>query len=84
MQPNFARGLPRAAKEVGIDTAMESMGFAEYETIASILPYLDVYLMDIKHINPSKHAEYTGKSNELMQENARKIASSRQTELRKR
>lgn len=60
---------------------MESMGFAEYETIASILPYLDVYLMDIKHINSSKHAEYTGKSNELMQENARKIASSRQTEL---
>ena len=60
---------------------MESMGFAKYETIASILPYLDVYLMDIKHMNPSKHADYTQKSNELMLENARKIAASGQTEL---
>lgn len=81
LQPDFARGLLRAAKEMGISTAMESMGFARYEMIASILPYLDTYLMDIKHINPSKHAEYTLKSNELLLENARKIAASRQTEL---
>lgn len=81
LQPDFARGLLRAAKELGINTAMESMGFAKYETIASILPYLDVYLMDIKHMNPSKHADYTQKSNELMLENARKIAASGQTEL---
>lgn len=81
LQPDFSRGLLRAAKEMGINTVIESMGFAKYETIASILPYLDVYLMDIKQMNPSKHAEYTGKSNELMLENARKIAASRQTEL---
>ncbi len=81
LQPDFARGLLKAAKELGINTAMESMGFAKYETIASILPYLDVYLMDIKHMNPSKHADYTQKSNELMLENARKIAASGQTEL---
>ena len=81
LQPDFARGLLKAAKELGINTTMESMGFAKYETIASILPYLDVYLMDIKHMNPSKHADYTQKSNELMLENARKIAASGQTEL---
>lgn len=81
LQADFARGLLKAAKELGINTAMESMGFAKYETIASILPYLDVYLMDIKHMNPSKHADYTQKSNELMLENARKIAASGQTEL---
>ncbi|MDD2970684.1 MAG: glycyl-radical enzyme activating protein [Lachnospiraceae bacterium] len=80
-QPAFARDLLRAAKAEWITTAMESMGCAEYETIASILPYLDQYLMDIKHMNPEKHRRFTGKSNEGMLENARKIAASGLTEL---
>jgi len=80
-QPAFARDLLRAAKEVGINTAMESMGCAKYEVIEEILPYLDTYLMDIKHTNPAKHKEYTGMSNELMLENAKKIAESGQTNL---
>ena len=80
-QPEFARALLKVAKSKGINTAMESMGCASYETIEGMLPYLDTYLMDIKHTNPDKHREFTGKSNELMLENARKIAASGKTKL---
>lgn len=80
-QPDFAGALLRAAKERGINTAMESMGCAPYEVIESILPSLDQYLMDIKHTSPQKHKEFTGRSNELMLENARKIADSGMTDL---
>ena len=80
-QPDFARDLLRAAKESGMNTAMESMGCASYETIEQILPYLDTYLMDIKHTNPVKHKEFTGRTNELMLENAKKIALSGMTQL---
>jgi len=80
-QPDFARDLLRASKERGINTAMESMGCADYQVIDSILPYLDQYLMDIKHMDPRKHKEFTGRSNELMLENAVKIAAGRQTRL---
>ena len=80
-QPQFAKDLLRAAKEAGISTAMESMACAKYEVIESILPYLDQYLMDIKHMNPKKHEAFTGRSNELMLENARKVAASGMTEL---
>ena len=80
-QPEFARDLLRGAKERGINTAMESMACAKYEVIESILPYLDHYLLDIKHRNPAKHKEFTGKSNELMLENAKKIACSGQVRL---
>ena len=80
-QPQFARDLLHAAKEAGIPTAMESMACAKYQVIEEILPYLDQYLLDIKHINAEKHREFTGRSNELMLENARKIASGRMTEL---
>lgn len=80
-QPKFTGDLLRAAKAVGINTAMESMACAKWETIEQILPYLDHYLMDIKHINSAKHKVFTGKGNELMLDNARKIADSRQTKL---
>lgn len=80
-QPEFARDLLRAAQDAGITTALESMGCADYRVIESILPYLDQYLLDIKHMNPAKHKEFTGRSNELMLENAKKIAASHETEL---
>lgn len=80
-QPEFAESLLRAAKENGINTAMESMGYGDFAVIQKILPWLDQYLMDIKHMNGQKHKEFTGKSNELMLENAKKIAESGQTEL---
>lgn len=80
-QPEFAAALLRAAKENGINTAMESMACAKYETIEKLLPWLDCYLMDIKHVNCEKHRAFTGKSNELMLENAGKVAQSGMTEL---
>ena len=73
-QPEFAPALLRAAKESGINTAMESAGFAKYEIIQRYLPYLDLYLMDIKHMNSEKHKAFTTQPNELILENAKKIA----------
>lgn len=80
-QPEFARDLLKGAKERGIHTALESMGGVPYEHIEAVLPYLDQYLLDIKHMEEGKHKEYTGRSNTLIQENAKKIAASRMTEL---
>ena len=39
------------------------------------LPWLDTYLMDIKHMNPAKHEAFTGRRNDLMLENAREDRS---------
>lgn len=75
-QHDFARDLLRACQENGLHTAIESTGFAEFEKIEQLLPYLDLYLMDIKHMDSAKHKEYTGVGNELILANARKIAQS--------
>lgn len=80
-QPVFAKALLQGAWENGIHTAMESMGYAKYEVIEEMLPYLNQYLLDIKHTNGVKHQAFTGKSCELMLENAKKIADSGKTEL---
>ena len=75
-QPEFARDLLRACKENGLHTAVESTANAPFETIEMILPYLDLYLMDIKHMDSEKHKEFTAASNERILENAKKIAKS--------
>lgn len=80
-QPDFTYHLLRACKEEGLHTAMESTAFANYAVIDRILPVLDQYLMDIKHINSEKHQLFTGQRNELVLENAKKIAASGKTEL---
>lgn len=80
-QPLFTRDLLHASKAAGISTALESMGYASYEKIEEILPYLDQYLLDIKHMDGEKHKYFTGHTNETMLENARRIACSEMTEL---
>lgn len=79
LQPQFASDLLFAAKQKGINTAIESTAFADFDMIEEkILPHLDTFLMDIKHINAAKHQLFIGKSNERVLENARKIAQTGQ------
>lgn len=73
-QPEFAAALLRAAKENGLNTALESTACADYRDIERLLPYLDLYLLDIKHMDSNKHKAFTTQPNELILENARKLA----------
>ncbi len=81
LQPDFARALLHAGKDLGVNTALESMGFADYSVIETILPYLDTYLMDIKHMDAAKHKEWCGHENTRMVQNAKRIAESGLTKL---
>ncbi len=74
-QPDFAAAILRACKEKGINTALESTACAGYDKIQKLLPYLDLYLMDIKHINSQKHKQFTTQPNELILENAKRLAA---------
>ena len=73
-QSDFAYALLRCAKESSINTAVETTGFAPFEKIEKMLPYIDTVLMDIKHTDSAKHKAFTTQPNELILENAVKIA----------
>ncbi|MBE6782160.1 MAG: glycyl-radical enzyme activating protein [Ruminococcaceae bacterium] len=73
-QPDFATALLLACKESGINTAIETTGFADTEVVERFIPLVDVFLMDIKHIDSKKHEEFTTRPNEKILENARLIA----------
>lgn len=73
-QSDFSYALLRSAKEAAINTAVETTGFASWDKIEMLLPYIDTVLMDIKHINSAKHKAFTTQPNEKILENAAKIA----------
>ncbi len=75
-QPDFAAALLSECKNAGLNTAVESAASTSYVNIEKILPFLDLYLLDIKHMNKEKHKEYIGRDNVLILENAERIAKS--------
>jgi pyruvate formate lyase activating enzyme len=72
-QPDFSIGILKLCRNAGIHTAIETCGFAKWDILMGILEYTDLVLYDIKHMDPVKHKEYTGVSNELILDNAKKI-----------
>ena len=76
----FQRSSPRGKGERD-QYSGRKYGLCPWEKIEQVLPYLDVYLMDIKHMNQEKHKEFTGRANGLMLENARRVALYGKTRL---
>ena len=74
LQPQFAKALLCLAKENSINTAIETTANVDFNVIEELLPYIDYFLMDIKHISSEKHEKFTGKPNGRILENAEKIA----------
>ena len=75
-QADFAAELLKECKSAGLHTAIESAASLPFSEIEKLLPYLDLYLLDIKHMDSEKHREYTGKANELILENAERLSKS--------
>jgi pyruvate formate lyase activating enzyme len=73
-QPGFLESLLKACKAKGMATAVETSGYASWHILESIIPYVDLILYDIKHFDSSRHRQLTGVSNNLIMENARRVA----------
>jgi glycyl-radical enzyme activating protein/glucokinase-like ROK family protein len=73
-QPIFAEALLRLAKRAGLSTAMETCGHTRWKVFERLLPYLDLVLFDLKHMDPEVHRRWTGVDNEVILSNLRHIA----------
>lgn len=76
-QHEFAGELLKRCKAAGLNTAIETSGFAPWKAIEPALPFLDLVFYDVKHTDPEAHREYTGVSNELILANLQKLARAR-------
>lgn len=68
-QPEFLEASLRLCKEAGLMTAVDTSGFAPWEAIERLLPFTDLFLYDVKHMDDAVHRELIGVSNKLILEN---------------
>lgn len=73
MHPAFSETLLCEAKACGLHTAVESSCFAPREVIDRVFRFVDLGLLDVKHMDPNEHKKCTGVSNELILNNIRHI-----------
>lgn len=74
-QPAFLLEILKRCNAEGIHTAVDTTGFVTWNSIDSILPYTDLFLYDLKNVDSKMHKQVIGVPNELILENARKIAA---------
>lgn len=75
LQSDFVSLLLKKCKENSIHTCCESSLYSEWEDIEKILPFTDLIISDIKHIDTDIHKKYTGVNNYKILENLKKITS---------
>jgi pyruvate formate lyase activating enzyme len=73
MQFEFLLEALKVCKANGYQTAVDTSGYSSPENYEAVMPFTDLFLFDIKHLDNSKHLEYTGVSNFGILDNLRMI-----------
>ena len=74
-QSEFTLALLKQLKAEGFHTALDTTGFAAWNIVEKTLPYTDLYLYDLKHMDNEMHLKTVGVPNEPIKENAKRIAA---------
>lgn len=76
-QTEAARDLLMECKAEGINTAIETCGHIKTDKLLQIAEYVDLFLFDIKHMDPKRHNELTGIGNEQILQNLKELLKRR-------
>jgi pyruvate formate lyase activating enzyme len=80
VQFEFTTELLKAAQERYLHTAIETCGHAPWSHFEIVLRHVDLLQIDLKHMDPEKHKSLTGKTNELIIENLKRVLSVKEPE----
>ena len=73
MQPEGLFQLLEFCHKDGLHTCVDTSGYASWEHFEKILPFTNLFLFDLKNMDPELHKKYTGVDNELILSNAEKL-----------
>lgn len=73
LQADFALALATAAKRESIHVAVDTCGQARWESFEQMLPVTDLFLYDLKCMDPVRHKALTGVDNALILDNLRRL-----------
>ncbi len=73
IQKEFAAELLKAAHAEGINTCVETALNYKPDILDATLPFIDLALCDLKHMDCREHKRFTGVPNELILDNLRRV-----------
>jgi len=74
VQSDFSLALLKRCKNEGLHTAVETAANCQWDIIERLLPFIDLVMMDIKHMDPMVHRRVTGITNKLILSNVERFA----------
>jgi pyruvate formate lyase activating enzyme len=74
-QHEFVQRLLATCHEVGIHTVVETCGCVGGAVFSQSLEHIDWLFFDLKHVDPGKHEQLTGMSNDTILKNLRTASS---------
>jgi pyruvate formate lyase activating enzyme len=82
LQWKFVCDVFKACGEKNFHRALDTSGCAPWDVVEKVIEDVDLVLYDIKMIDPDKHKQATGVSNEIILSNAEEVARRKKTWLR--
>lgn len=73
LQADFVSLLLQRLKSEGVNTAFDTCGMFSEDSLIKILPFTNIVLFDLKEIDPVKHTQFTGSTNDLILNNLKFI-----------
>jgi len=73
-QYEFLLDFLKILKKKNINTAVDTSFYIDWKKIQAVMPYVDLFLVDLKTINDDNHIKFTGVSNKLILDNIRKFS----------
>lgn len=74
MHPEFLIEMLKACGEKRLHRAVDTCGFASTETLLEVAKYTDLFLFDLKLMDPVQHKKWTGVDNRLILKNLKILA----------
>jgi len=74
MHSEFLIEMLKACGEKGLHRAVDTCGFASTETLLEVAKHSDLFLFDLKLMDPIQHKKWTGVDNRLILKNLKTLA----------
>ncbi len=77
LQAKFLKNCLMECAKKNIHTAVDTSGFVEEHKLKEIMPYVNLFLYDIKSLDDNKHKNATGVSNKIVSDNLKMLLKSK-------
>jgi len=74
LQAEFCAELFKLLNKESMHCAIDTCGAVNWSSFESVLPYTDLFLYDLKHVDDKLHQEYTGSSNRKILANLSRLS----------